>query len=124
MKKIMVVEDNGRNLDVVTRFLARGRFEVIVPANAEETLELARSEQPDAILMDLGLNEWNPPADGYELTAALRSIPEMSGVPIIALSAATFDHHKERAKEVGCDEFFEKPVDYIQLIARLKEVTS
>ena len=123
MKKVMVVEDNAGNLDVVCRFLARSKFEVIVPTNAEETLAMAQAEPPDVILMDLGLNEWNPPADGYELTVELRKISELSEVPIIALSAATFDHHKDKAREVGCNEFIEKPIDYVKLIGRLKEIT-
>ncbi|HIE96808.1 MAG TPA: response regulator [Planctomycetes bacterium] len=123
MKQIMVVEDNAGNLDVVTRFLVRSNFEVLVPNNAKETIAMAMERPPDAILMDLGLNEWNPPADGYALTTELRKIPELKTVPIIAFSAATFDHHKEKAQAVGCNEFIEKPVDYIKLIARLKEIT-
>jgi two-component system cell cycle response regulator DivK len=123
MKKIMVVEDNVRNLEVVSRFLVRSKFEVLAPVNAEQTLWMAKEQLPDVILMDLGLNEWNPPADGYELTAELRQIPELTSIPIVAFSAATFDHHKEKAKAVGCTEFIEKPVDYLKLIARLKELT-
>ena len=123
MKKVMVVEDNARNLEVVSRFLVRSKFEVLAPINAALTIVMAKEQLPDVILMDLGLNEWNPPADGYELTAELRKIPELQAVPIIAFSAATFDHHKDKAKAVGCSEFIEKPVDYLKLIARLKEIT-
>ena len=124
MKKVMVVEDNIPNLDVVSRFLVRSKFEVLVPKYAEEALSMAQEQRPDIILMDLGLNEWNPPADGYELTAELRKLPELSEVHIIAFSARTFDHDKEKALTAGCNEFVEKPVDYLKLVARLKELTA
>lgn len=123
MKKVMVIEDDTRNLDVLTRFLLRSSFEVLAPHNADETLKMATEQSPDVILMDLKLNNWVPESNGFDLTEALRSVPELSTVPIIALSAHTFDHDIDRAMQAGCSEFVEKPIDFIRLMERLKEIT-
>lgn len=123
MKKVMVIEDDARNLDVLSRFLLRSGFEVLAPQNAEETMKMATEQSPDVILMDLKLNNWVPESSGFDLTAALRGVPELSTVPIIALSAHTFDHDIDRAMQAGCNEFVEKPIDFIRLMERLKEIT-
>lgn len=123
MKKIMVIEDDTKNLEVLSRILRRSKFEVITPTNAEETIALAKQHLPDVILMDLQLNYWVPEASGYDLTAALRAIPEFATVPIIALSGHAMDSNIDKALDVGCNEFVEKPIDFIKLMGRLKEIT-
>lgn len=123
MKKIMVVEDDPKNTELMRRFLVRGNFEVLVPKNATEAVSMASENVPDVILMDLCLNEWKPPADGYELTVELRKIPQLNAVPIIAVSGLNFEKDKEKAKNAGCTEFIDKPVDYLKLIDRLKQLT-
>ena len=123
MKKIMVVEDDTKNLEVLSRILLRSKFEVITPTNTEETMALATEHLPDVILMDLKLNYWVPEASGYDLTAALREIPELATVPIIALSGHAMDSDIDKALEVGCNEFVEKPIDFPKLIVRLQEIT-
>ena len=123
MKTILVIEDDPHNLELIVRFLTRSKFEVKVPTNAAEAIAMAMENKPDAILMDLGLDRWNPPSDGYVLTQQLRKIAELATVPIVACSAASFPLEKENARAAGCSEFVEKPVDYLKLIARLKVIT-
>jgi|LakMenEpi03Aug12_release.lakeMendotaPanAssembly.Ray.scaffolds.fasta_scaffold660798_1 two-component system cell cycle response regulator DivK len=123
MKTILVIEDDPKNLELIVRILTRSKFEVKVPSNAAEAIAMAIESRPDAILMDLALDKWNPPSDGCVLTQELRKITELATVPIIACSAASFPFEKENARAAGCSEFVEKPVDYLKLIARLKVIT-
>ena len=123
MKTILVIEDDPKNLEVIVRILTRSKFEVKVPTNAAEAIGMAVENRPDAILMDLALDKWNPPSDGYSLTQELRKITELGTVPIIAFSGACFEIEKENARAAGCSEFIVKPFDFPMLVARLRVIT-
>ena len=120
MAKIMIVEDDDRNLELISRFLERAKFELLVPTSHDEAIEMAQAHRPDAVLMDLGLNEWDPPGDGIELTQQLRTLENFADVPILAVSARGFENEIQTAYDAGCTDFVLKPVDYTKLIEKLK----
>jgi CheY-like chemotaxis protein len=120
MRKILVVEDDLTNLEIIVRFLKISRFEVLTAANGPEGVALAASERPDLILMDMGLPN---PEDGLEATRQIRS-QEGDGpgrVPIIALTARAMAQDKEKARAAGCTDFESKPVDFKRLLVKIKE---
>ncbi len=104
--RILVIEDNALNMELVTDLLEAGGFEVCQARNAEDGMAHARS-RPDLILMDLGL----PDMDGLTATRALRSNPETASVPIIALTAHAMKGHEKAALEAGCAGYLTKPID-------------
>lgn len=116
MTKIFVVEDNEMNLDMVSRRLIRAGFEVASAVNAVGIVECLRAEQPDLVLLDLGL----PEIDGFAATRAIRCDPVLRALPIIALTAHALTTDRERALEAGCDDFTTKPVDFANLLGRIR----
>jgi two-component system, cell cycle response regulator DivK len=115
MKRILIVEDNELNRDVLSRRLRRRGYEVIIAVDGWQGLAMARTHAPDLILMDLGL----PGIDGWECTRRLKDDPETSAVPVIALSAHAMVGDREKALEAGCDDFDTKPIDFPGLLARM-----
>ena len=116
MAKILLIEDNELNRDMLSRRLVRKGFEVVTAADGEEGLSRAVREIPDLILMDLNL----PVLDGWEAARRLKADPRTKATPIIALSAHAMSEHRDRALEAGCDEFDSKPVDLPRLLGKME----
>lgn len=115
MAKILYVEDNEDNVYMLSRRLRRNGHEVIVAADGEQGLAMARAEAPALILMDLRL----PAMDGWEATRRLKATPETRDIPIIALSAHVMVGDKEKALAAGCDDYETKPIDFTRLLAKM-----
>ena len=115
MAKILLVEDNELNRDMLSRRLIRRGYTVVVAEDGEQGLELARSERPDLILMDMSL----PGIDGWEATRRLRADPEIAGARVIALTAHAMAGDRERAIEAGCDDYDTKPVEMERLLLKI-----
>ena len=115
MAKILYVEDNEDNVYMLTRRLRRNGHEVIVAADGEQCLAMARAEAPALILMDVSL----PGMDGWEATRRLKATPETRDIPIIALSAHVMTGDKEKALAAGCDDYDTKPVDLPRLLEKM-----
>jgi CheY-like chemotaxis protein len=115
MSRILYVEDNEDNVYMLSRRLRKHGFEVLVATDGEQGIELARSEKPDLILMDLGL----PLLDGWTATRLLKKAPGTETIPIIALSAHTMAGDRERALAAGCDDYDAKPVAFERLLAKI-----
>jgi two-component system, cell cycle response regulator DivK len=116
MHRILYVEDNENNVYMLTRRLTRHGFEVMVAADGAQGVEIARSEHPDLILMDLNM----PVLDGWEAARQLKSAPETRAIPIIALSAHAMSGDRERALEAGCDDYDTKPVQINSLLTKMR----
>ena len=116
MTKILIIEDNELNLDMLSRRLVRAGFEVVSATTASGIVERVRAEQPDLILMDLGL----PDVDGFTATALVRAEPSFAQLPIVALTAHAMAEDRERAIAAGCDAFETKPVDFTGLLTKIR----
>ena len=113
--KILYVEDNDDNIFVVYRRLSRWGHTVLIARDGREGIAMARSERPDLIVMDLNL----PAVDGWEATRILKSSPETTAIPILALTAHAMAGDREKALAAGCDDFATKPVAFDQLRAKI-----
>jgi CheY-like chemotaxis protein len=118
MPKILLVEDNDMNRDMLSRRLGRKGYSIITAENGEEGLALARLEKPDLILMDITL----PQMDGWEVTRLLKADQDTRQIPIIALTARALVSDQTKAFEVGCDEYDTKPVDFSRLGAKIRKL--
>jgi CheY-like chemotaxis protein len=116
MAKILIVEDNEMNRDMLSRRLARRGYEIAVAVDGEQGLALARAEPPALILMDMSL----PGLDGWEATRRLKSMPETRAIPVIALTAHAMAGDREKAVAAGCDDFDTKPVDLTRLLDKIE----
>ena len=116
LPRVLYVEDSAQNRDIVRRYL-QGDFEVLEAEDGEHGVERAKRDTPDAILMDLSL----PRMDGLEATAKIKATPQVSHVPIIALTAHVSKEDRDRAKRAGCTEYLTKPVERDVLIATLRQ---
>ena len=116
MKKLLLVEDNELNRDMLTRRLERRGYETLIAVDGEQGLEVARRSHPHLILMDMSL----PVLDGWEATRQLKKSPETSAIPIVALTAHAMSGDRERALEAGCDEYDTKPVEFPRLVAKIE----
>ena len=115
MKKILVVDDNQDNREILIHRLAHlGSFEILVASNGREALEVASRLKPDLILMDLRM----PVMDGYEATRALRRTEWGKNLPVIAVTAHAAEEHREKALAAGCSDFIPKPVIDYSVIQR------
>jgi len=114
--KILYVEDNDDNIFMLRNRLTRAGFAVVIATDGAQGLQLASSERPDLILMDLSL----PVLDGWEATRQLKAAPETSRIPVIALSAHAMAGDREKAMQAGCDDFDTKPVDIQRLLAKIR----
>lgn len=115
--KVLIVEDNELNRDMLSRRLARKGYCVVLAEDGKSGIETASAEQPDLILMDLSL----PVMDGWEATRRLKADSRTSGIPVIALSAHATTDDRESALEAGCDDFDTKPVALDRLLAKMEE---
>ena len=116
MPKILLVEDNEMNRDMLSRRLTRKQYEVLVAVDGGEGVEMARSEAPDLILMDMSL----PVMDGWKATRRIKASPETGSIPIIALTAHAMSGAREKAMEAGCDDYDIKPVELPRLLAKME----
>ena len=116
MPKILLVEDNEMNRDMLSRRLERKGYQIVIAVDGGEGLELARAEVPDLILMDMSL----PVVDGWEATRRLKAAPETQSIPVIALTAHAMRGDQEKALEAGCDDYDTKPVDLPRLLGRIE----
>jgi two-component system, cell cycle response regulator DivK len=118
MAKILLVEDNEMNRDMLGRRLQRRGFELVIAIDGEEGIAKALSEQPDIILMDMSL----PGIDGWEATRRLKAMLEMQAIPIIALTAHAMSGDREKALEAGCDDYDTKPVEFDRLLGKIESL--
>ena len=116
MAKILVVEDNEANQELITRFLRREGFQVIQAADGVTGVALAQSQVPDLILMDLSL----PELDGWEATRQIRANPVTATIPIMALTAHAFAEEVKEALQAGCNQYETKPIVYRRLIKKIR----
>lgn len=118
MKRILLVEDNELNRDMLSRRLKRRDFEVLMAENGELAVAMATKEVPDLILMDMSL----PIIDGWEATRRIKADPATANVPIIALTAHAMESDREKAMEAGCDDYDSKPVDLPRLLGKIESL--
>ncbi|HRI81856.1 MAG TPA: response regulator [Opitutaceae bacterium] len=118
MPKILLVEDNEMNRDMLTRRLERRGYTVVAAVDGAAGVAQARSEKPDLILMDMSL----PVIDGWEATKQIRSEPDIAGTPIIALTAHAMSSDREKCINAGCDDFDTKPVELPRLLAKIEDL--
>jgi CheY-like chemotaxis protein len=116
MPKLLLVEDNEMNRDMLSRRLTRRGYEVAVALDGEQGVAMARSESPALILMDMSL----PGLDGWEATRRIKAAPETRAIPVIALTAHAMAGDREKAIAAGCDDFDTKPVDLDRLLGKIE----
>ena len=116
MSKLLLVEDNEMNRDMLSRRLIRKGYEVVMAVDGGEAVSMASSERPDLILMDLTL----PVLNGPDATRAIKSNPETASLPIIALTAHSMASDRELALEAGCDDYDTKPIDLPGLLTKIE----
>jgi|TARA_B100001093_G_scaffold79657_1_gene70964 CheY-like chemotaxis protein len=120
MAKILYVEDNEMNRDMLSRRLQRREHEILLAFDGKEGLEMMKSEKPDLVLMDMGL----PVMDGWEATTTAKADPEIQDIPIIALTAHALESDRVKALECGADDFDTKPVDFKRLLEKIEGLLS
>ncbi len=116
MPKILLVEDEEMNRDMLGRRLGRKGYEVVMAVDGEEAVACAQHEHPDLILMDMSL----PVLDGWEATRRLKASEETAKIPVIALTAHAMAGDRERALEAGCDDYDTKPIELPRLLSKIK----
>jgi CheY-like chemotaxis protein len=116
MAKILIVEDNEMNRDMLSRRLIRRGYEVVVAIDGEQGIAAARSECPDLILMDMSL----PVVDGWEATRRLKAEPQTRGIPVIGLTAHAMAGDREKVINAGCDDYDTKPVELPRLLQKIQ----
>ncbi len=116
MPKILIVEDNDMNLDMLSRRLQRKGFQIIAARDGQAGVEAATAQAPDLILMDMSL----PVLDGWAATRALKAAPATAAIPIIALTAHAMAGDRDKALAAGCAEYYTKPIELPGLLAQLQ----
>ena len=116
MAKLLLVEDNELNRDMLSRRLIRKGFEVVMAEDGQSGVALAATEKPDLILMDLSL----PGMDGWEATRKLKADPDTRNIPVIALTAHAMRMDEEKARAAGCDDYATKPVEWARLLEKIQ----
>ena len=116
MARILLVEDNDMNRDMLSRRLQRRGYEVFIALDGAEGVAKAQADAPDLILMDMSL----PILDGWEATRRLKAAPETRSIPVIALTAHAMSGDRDKAIEAGCDDFDTKPVEFNRLLTKIE----
>ncbi|MDB4308058.1 response regulator [Gammaproteobacteria bacterium] len=116
MTRILLVEDNEMNRDMLSRRLERKEFEVIIAVDGQAGVNMAASEAPDLILMDLSL----PVIDGWEATRQIKANAATQSIPVIALTAHAMAGDEEKALQAGCDDYDTKPVNFQRLLGKIE----
>ena len=117
MSKILIVEDNEMNRDMLSRRLERKGYEVVMAEDGQKGADMSKSENPDLILMDLSL----PVMDGWEATSTIKADGNTKNIPIIVLTAHAMAGDREKALEAGADEYDTKPIDFKRLLGKIKD---
>jgi two-component system, cell cycle response regulator DivK len=115
MPRVLLIEDNEANRDMLSRRLARRGYQISIATDGRQGIAAAQAEQPDLILMDMSL----PEIDGWEVTRQLKSQQATQHIPVIALTAHAMVSDRQRALEVGCDDFDTKPVELSRLLSKM-----
>jgi two-component system, cell cycle response regulator DivK len=118
MPKILLVEDNEMNLDMLSRRLSRRGFDILIATDGLQGVTLAQQERPDLILMDMSL----PVMDGWQATRQIKASEDTKHIPIIALTAHAIAGDREKCLAAGCDEYESKPIKFPQLIAKVENI--
>ena len=118
MKKILLVEDNEMNRDMLSRRLARKGYEVSIAVDGKQGVEMAQADAPDLILMDMSL----PVLDGWEATRQLKGADATRAIPVIALTAHAMSGDREKALEAGCDDYDTKPIELARLLEKIESM--
>ena len=118
MNKILLIEDNEMNRDMLSRRLERKGFEVIIATDGQAGVDMASSTSPDIILMDLSL----PGIDGWEATRQIKADPATQAIPIIALTAHAMAGDEDKARKAGCDDYDTKPINLNRLLDKIKNL--
>jgi CheY-like chemotaxis protein len=116
MAKVLLVEDNEMNRDMLSRRLERRGYQMLLAVDGQQGVAMAQQERPDLILMDMSL----PVIDGWDATRQLKAAPETKGIPIIALTAHAMASDEQRAREAGCDDFDTKPIELSRLLEKMQ----
>ena len=117
MPKILLVEDNEMNRDMLSRRLLRRGYELVIPVDGQQGVDLAGSVQPQVILMDMSL----PVIDGWEATRRIKADPATKAIPVIALTAHAMAGDREQALAAGCDDYDTKPIDLTRLLPKIEK---
>jgi CheY-like chemotaxis protein len=118
MSKILLVEDNELNRDMLSRRLLRKGYDVLIAKDGAEGAAIAASEKPDLVLMDMSL----PVLDGWEATRRLKAVPETRSIPVIALTAHAMSDDKQKALQAGCDDYDTKPIELPRLLEKIERL--
>jgi CheY-like chemotaxis protein len=118
MSKILLVEDNELNRDMLSRRLARKGYDVLIAKDGAEGVAVAAAERPNLILMDMSL----PVLNGWEATRRLKAAPETRPIPVIALTAHAMSDDKQKALQVGCDDYDTKPIELPRLLEKIERL--
>ena len=118
MTRVLLVEDNDMNRDMLSRRLRRRGFEVVIATDGAQGLAMAGAEKPDVILMDMSL----PVLDGWEATRRLKAAPDTAGIPVIGLTAHAMATDRDKCLEAGCDEYDTKPVELPRLLGKIERL--
>jgi CheY-like chemotaxis protein len=116
MAKILLVEDNAMNRDLIARYLEYCEYTVVTAGDGQQAITVALAESPDLILMDMGL----PTLDGWEATQQLKAEPRTAPIPVIALTALTMPDQRQRCFAVGCSDYESKPIIFPRLLAKIE----
>jgi CheY-like chemotaxis protein len=116
MSKILLVEDNEMNRDMLSRRLQRRGYEIVIAVDGKQGVAMANSEHPDLILMDMSL----PIMDGWEATKNIKANTSTKSIPIIALTAHAMSGDREQAMKAGCDDYDTKPIDLPRLLTKIE----
>ena len=116
MPKILLVEDNEMNRDMLSRRLSRNGFEITIAVDGRQGVEMAASEKPDLILMDMSL----PVMNGWEATQKVKADPATSAIPVIALTAHAMASDREKALAAGCEDYDTKPIELPRLLEKIE----
>ena len=117
MAKILLVEDNEMNRDMLSRRLQRRGYDVVMAEDGQQGIDMARSETPDLILMDMSL----PIVDGWDATRQIKADDSTKAIPVIALTAHAMTGDRDKALDAGCDDYDTKPVELKRLLAKIEE---
>lgn len=118
MAKVLVVEDNEMNRDMLARRLQRKGYTVVTATDGQQAVTLAGTEKPDLILMDISL----PVLDGWEATRQIKNSRQLGAVPIVALTAHAMAGDKEKCLEAGCNDYESKPLDFSRLLGKIEKL--
>jgi len=116
MPKILLVEDNEMNRDMLSRRLERRGYQVVIAVDGNEGVAKAQTENPDLILMDMSL----PVLDGWEATKLIKSFPVTMNIPVIALTAHAMAGDRDKALQAGCDDYDTKPIEFPRLLEKME----